>query len=107
MKRKYKMTGCARFFIVLIILAPLAYLGASYYNGEDGIENIKNLLGIGVANPDVDNDTYTGDLNQLINEIKVKDKRIESLIEETEELKKQVEDQNKEIKHLKQQLESQ
>ena len=46
MSSKYKATGCARFFLVLIVLAPLAYLGASYYNGEDGIENVKNLLGI-------------------------------------------------------------
>jgi hypothetical protein len=47
MSSKYKATGCARFFLVLIILAPLAYLGASYYNGQDGIENVKSLLGIG------------------------------------------------------------
>lgn len=47
MKRKYKMTGCAKFFFVLIILAPLAYIGASYYNGEDGIQNVKEILGIG------------------------------------------------------------
>jgi len=52
MSSKYKATGCARFFIVLIILAPLAYLGASYYNGEDGIENVKNLLGIGASDSD-------------------------------------------------------
>ena len=44
---KYKTTGCARFFIVMLILAPLAYLGASYYLGQDGIGNIKELIGIG------------------------------------------------------------
>jgi peptidoglycan hydrolase CwlO-like protein len=47
MKRKYKITGCAKFFFVLIILAPLAYIGASYYNGENGIQNAKEFLGIG------------------------------------------------------------
>ena len=49
MSRKYKATGCAKFFFVLIILAPLAYMGASYYNGQDGWQNLKNLIGIGKA----------------------------------------------------------
>ncbi len=56
MATKYKTTGCARFFLILIILAPLAYIGASYYNGQDGIQNIKNLFG-GSA----DQGTSTGD----------------------------------------------
>lgn len=51
MARKYKATGCAKFALVIIILAPLAYIGASYYNGEDGIQNIKDLLGIGQDTP--------------------------------------------------------
>lgn len=45
MSTKYKATGCAKFFFVLIILAPLAYLGASYFNGQDGIENVKGIFG--------------------------------------------------------------
>lgn len=54
MASKYKATGCARFFFVLIILAPLAYLGASYFNGEDGIQNIKDLIGIDDDSPQRD-----------------------------------------------------
>lgn len=45
-KRPLRMTGFARFFFVMILVAPLAYVGASYYNGQDGIQNLKNLLGI-------------------------------------------------------------
>jgi hypothetical protein len=44
MKGKYQATGCAKFFLVLVILAPLAYIGASYYNGEDGLKNIKGIV---------------------------------------------------------------
>lgn len=44
MSGKYKTTGCAKFFLVLIILAPIAYLGASYFNGEDGIGKIKEVF---------------------------------------------------------------
>jgi cell division protein FtsB len=46
MRKKYKMTSFARFLIFMIFFAPLAYIGASYYNGEDGIQKIKNLLKI-------------------------------------------------------------
>ncbi len=44
MRRKYKMTGFARFLIFLIMFTPLAYMGAAYYNGEDGIEKIKSFI---------------------------------------------------------------
>ncbi|MDZ4706779.1 MAG: hypothetical protein SH818_00130 [Saprospiraceae bacterium] len=49
MSKPYKTTGCFRFFLFIIILAPLAYLGASYYHGQDGIQNIKNLFSKGIA----------------------------------------------------------
>ncbi len=45
-KRPVKFTGFTRFFIVMLFVAPLAYFGASWYNGEDGIQKFKNLLGI-------------------------------------------------------------
>ena len=66
MKGKYKTTGCARFFFALIILAPLAYIGASYYNGQNGIENLKNLVGLNKARADVNDDGGTYDLQQEI-----------------------------------------
>ena len=44
MARSYKTTGCFRFVLFIVILAPLAYLGASYYNGQDGVQNIKNFF---------------------------------------------------------------
>ncbi len=45
-RRRLKLTGFARFLIVMLFLVPVAYLGAAYYNGQDGIQNIKDLLGI-------------------------------------------------------------
>jgi len=44
-RRKYKLTGFARFFIVMLFLAPIAYLAASYINGEDGVSNIREFFG--------------------------------------------------------------
>ena len=44
MAKKYKLTGCAKFFIFFIIAAPLAYLGASYYNGQDPVKQVKEFV---------------------------------------------------------------
>lgn len=44
MAKKVRLTNFARFFIFLIIVVPLAYLGASYINDEDPKENINKLL---------------------------------------------------------------
>jgi hypothetical protein len=41
---RFRVTGFARFLLMLVIVTPLAYLGASYINGEDGIENIRSLF---------------------------------------------------------------
>lgn len=43
MRPKYKMTGCARFFIFLIIFIPAVYFGAAYFRGDDGVGILKNF----------------------------------------------------------------
>jgi hypothetical protein len=43
MARRRKLTVFSRFLIVLVILLPLAYIGASLLNGEDPIENVENF----------------------------------------------------------------
>lgn len=44
------MTPFSRLLLFLFIFIPTAYIGASYYNGEDPIANIKGMLGMD-ANP--------------------------------------------------------
>jgi hypothetical protein len=46
MTKRIRLTGFARFLFVMVILVPAAYIGASYYNGEDGFQNLKTLFGI-------------------------------------------------------------
>ena len=41
---RFKVTGFTRFILIMIILVPLAYVIASYYNGKDGIEELKKLV---------------------------------------------------------------
>lgn len=45
--KKLKMTPFARFFLFLLVCAPVAYFGASYINDGNGIEDIKDKLGMG------------------------------------------------------------
>ena len=55
MAKKVRLTNFARFFIFLIIVVPLAYLGASYINDEDPKENINKLkkFGYKIIGPEV------------------------------------------------------
>ncbi|MDX1409175.1 MAG: hypothetical protein R3330_13605 [Saprospiraceae bacterium] len=103
MRRKYKMTGCARFFIAMIILAPLAYLGAAYYNGENGIENIKNFLGIGQAADNADSETYTGTADDLRMELSKQQKTIDRLTRENEDLQERLDQAEQELERLRDQ----
>ena len=103
MARRVKMTGFARFVIVMMLLAPLAFIGASYYNGQDGIQNFKNLIGIESSevvtdeptreapseNTRSNGDTY--EIKRLKDELEYKNQRIEELLRENEMLKKQLE----------------
>ncbi len=45
MARKYKSTGCARIFIVLLIVAPIAFFVASYINGSSPMDTLGQLFG--------------------------------------------------------------
>lgn len=45
MATQHKPTGCARLFLVLIIVLPLTYLGASYYTSQDPI-GVWKMMGV-------------------------------------------------------------
>ncbi|MEM1318687.1 MAG: hypothetical protein AAGG75_00455 [Bacteroidota bacterium] len=91
--RKLKVTGFTRFVLFIIVTAPLIYLGASYYNGQDGIQNIKELVGL--------SDSSSSSSTATTKEISVPDKEstkikqlereIESLKEENAQLRQQLE----------------
>ncbi len=80
MKKKYKATGFTRLLLFMIIFAPIVYVGASYYNGEDGIENIKNILNI-----DQTTAQKIEDKRKVINNYKVKIEALESEIKKLQQ----------------------
>lgn len=93
MARKMKMTGFARFIIVLVVLTPLAYIGASYYNGEDGVQNLKNLIQ-GKQNSSVtiqaDQTEPANDITTLQTQVRDLNQKIQDLAEENAALKEEI-----------------
>lgn len=78
MRKKYKLTAFSRLVIFMIFFAPAAYIGVSYYNGEDGVEKIKTLI----------NNKTSKDPSFLI---EAKKEKIQKLEEKIDNLKKEVE----------------
>ena len=106
MQRKFKVTGFARFFFVMIIVAPLAYIGASYYNGEDGIANIKRILGIEKSEAPAGDETpaaLPADEDSMRKELEKREKRLEELKRENERLREEVKAKEQELSELKNQ----
>lgn len=93
MARKLKTTPFARFLIAMLFIVPLAYFGASIYNGEDPVQLIKDKLGLKADNttevkveqPVVSDDTY--DLREELESLK---ERIRELEKENTDLKEKV-----------------
>ncbi len=118
MRRKYKVTGCARFFLFLLIFTPIVLIGVSYYNGDDPIQKIKDFFGsekteqtIG-ATPTNDmpavstgNSSESSEVSEssiLQGRINVMQNKIDQLEKENKDLIRTVQDRDKEILLLKQ-----
>lgn len=92
MARRLKTTPFARFLVAMLFIVPLAYIGASYYNGEDPIAMIKDKLGMennttDRASEEVTYDDETYDFRQEIDDLKDK---IRELERENADLKEKV-----------------
>lgn len=89
------MTPFARFFIVMLIIVPLAYFGASWYNGEDPL-NVRQYLGLdGQPKTEqvtvvADDKSPDADLQLRIDELEAKLKQCQ---DELDQLKTQINNQ--------------
>jgi cell division protein FtsB len=104
MAGKVKTTGFARFFLIMIIVAPLAYIGASYYNGEDGIEKIKNLFKRGETTESAEGTKENTGGGGLFGGSSNLSRQIEELRAENEELRERLSEQEQEIQELKREV---
>ncbi len=89
-RKKYKLTGCARLFFVLIILIPAAYFGAKLIRGGEGIPAVDNLIESIFDTTDekaktIDQDISSSELYRLRKENEVLKERIQQLERALEE----------------------
>ncbi|RMF24085.1 MAG: hypothetical protein D6765_12190 [Bacteroidetes bacterium] len=113
--KKFRLTGFARFLIFLLIATPLAYMGASYYNGEDGWANLKKLLGIessaatpsdtdeAVFDPSASDRDVRLENERLKSEIDSLNTRIEKLFTRVERLEELLREKNRQLEEMKEQ----
>lgn len=106
MAGKFKMTGFARFFIIMLFVAPLAYIGASYYNGQDGIGNIKRFLHIGetVESNEEEDTNDNGNFNLFKGSSSELRRELDELKAENEDLQERLQEQESEIQELKREV---
>jgi peptidoglycan hydrolase CwlO-like protein len=107
MRRKgYKLTGFAKFMIVLIFAAPIAYFIASYVNDQDPLNDIKNwdIFQKSEVKKESKKATAPSDERSAIKELELKDLQIKQLKEKTDKLEELIEVQKREIANLKNQI---
>ncbi len=100
MAKRVKLTAFSRFLIVMIFLVPLAYIGASYYNGQDGIQNIRNLIGIDGSSESTTTANKKEDAKPLPTVTENND-RYDDLEQRIEKLEEEVLDLKSEIAEMK------
>lgn len=103
-RSKFKLTGFARFFIAMLFLAPLAYIGASYYNGEDGIKNIKNFFQGLTGGGSTDSETKSMEHTETTTD---DTQNQEDVLEEKRRLEEEIRKKNEQIEALNKKLEEQ
>jgi predicted nuclease with TOPRIM domain len=90
MATRTKMTPFARFFIMLLFVAPLAYLGAAYYNGEDGLQNIKDIFSSGADKVEtVKSELQDMSKSELIETVELLEMKVEQLEQRIKRLESQ------------------
>ena len=110
-KSKVRMTVFSRFLLFMIIVVPSAYFGVSYLRGEDGVQNLKEAVGIETTTTGSNDSSASqstrsnSEIARLKDDLKEKDERIEELYLENETLKQKLKDQNEQLEKFKEKLE--
>lgn len=103
MTKKYKMTGCAKFFIFIILAIPLSWIAASYYNGSDPFEKLKNIEIFNKASIKNNSNTATiddyTDKKAYKKELELRDLEIKHLKQKIEKLEELVKTQKKQLEN--------
>ena len=98
MRPKYKVTGCARFFVFLIIFVPAVFFGAAYFRGENGVQIIKDFFSGITGGKDEAKEKAKAEETYNVDDLK---KELEKANDEIKSLKEEIEAKDKEIEILK------
>lgn len=79
MATRTKTTPFARLLLVILFVAPIAFVGGSYYNREDPVANLKSLFGIESNIQSTDDNLQSMSKDDLIKKIESLESRIEQL----------------------------
>jgi len=107
-RRGYKLTGFAKFMIVLLFAAPIAYFIAAYANGQDPLKEIKirEIFQSSGEKTETRKATTPPDDKSVIKELELKDLEIRQLKEKVDKLEELIDVQKREIAKLKNQIEN-
>lgn len=96
---RYKVTGCARFFVFLILFVPAVFFGAAYIRGENGVQILKDFYHsiVGKGNAERQEQDPSGD-TMSVSELQ---KKLKDAEQEIRDLKRQLEEKEDEIEKLK------
>lgn len=101
---KYKVTGCARFFLFLILFVPAVFFGAAYMRGENGMQIIKDyyhqLVGKRAVDPEKKEMPTSPGAGASGTESDLK-KELDQAREEIKDLKAKLYEKDQEINQLK------
>lgn len=112
-RSKLKVTGFTRFLLFLLIAAPCVFVLASYINGEDGLQNLKNLFSGQLPNSEIQAEQpaeqptkayVNSEIQRLQDELEEKEKKIKELYLENEQLREQAAEAKAEMESFREQL---
>ena len=89
---KKRITPFTKLLLFLLVSTPLIYLGISYATGQDGIGNIKSMVGFN-KKTDKDTKSYIPD-NSISNEER------DQIYQQIEDMKRQLREKNQKIAKL-------
>jgi len=102
MARKPRMTVFSKFMLLMLFVGPLSYMAASYYNGENGVENIKNLVNKGKEKIAAPASSSTPSPPPAPVKVTEKEEKMDGY--EIQKLKRQLEDLDAENRQLKRKI---
>lgn len=96
-QHKKRLTPFARFLLAIVIIVPLAYMGASYINGEDGVQNVKEMVGLEEKSVRTTDDQVVHDTANKTEEVAQK---LKEKIEHLEETIGELEEENSRLEEI-------